>query len=146
MALPVTSVEVVDDAEILFFNDVDKYLNSLNEKFREKHIIKKIIHQNIIVALSLEKGKSSKSFSPAFAFWARKNFEKKEITGVDILYCISSKKPVCIYESFYHVIQECHKNISHAGRDKTIAQVAIHYSWISTNIAIHFLESTNNVL
>ncbi|CAF1510262.1 unnamed protein product [Didymodactylos carnosus] len=140
MALPVTSVEVVDDAELLFFNDVDKYLNSLNEIFREKHIIKRIIHQNIIAALSLEKGKSSKSFSPAFAFWARKNFEKKEISGVDILYCISSKKPVCIYESFYHIIQECHKNISHGGRDKTIAEVAIHYSWIPRNVIEIYLK------
>ncbi|CAF1564081.1 unnamed protein product [Didymodactylos carnosus] len=97
-------------------------------------------HQNIIAALSLEKGKSSKSFSPAFAFWARKNFEKKEISGVDVLYCISSKKPVCIYESFYHVIQECHKSISHGGRDKTIAEVAAHYSWISRNVIEIYLK------
>ncbi|CAF4327003.1 unnamed protein product, partial [Didymodactylos carnosus] len=128
-ALPTTDAPS-DQSENRFFEDFDNYIDSLKEKFREKHVIKKNTYDTIMTVLSLEKGKSSRLFTPAFAYWARKHFEKNDVCSVNVLYCLSSKKPVCVYQGFFNIIQECHHNVAHGGRDKTVAEVNSHWSCV----------------
>ena len=33
-------------------------------------------------------------------------------------------------EEYYNVMNEAHTNVSHVGRDKTIHELNLHYSWI----------------
>ncbi|CAF1619731.1 unnamed protein product [Didymodactylos carnosus] len=116
-----------NDSEKLFYSDLDKYIDSLSVKFREKSVIKKKVCEDIVQALLLQKGKTSGSFSPKFVFWAKQNFLLLKIVGIDIACCVKTKKPVCIYESFFNVISECHVSVSHGGRDKTVCDFSVNW-------------------
>ncbi|CAF1243577.1 unnamed protein product [Didymodactylos carnosus] len=61
------------------------------------------------VVLHAEKGKSVEGVNGSFVFWSRKNFILREISGIEI---------------------ESHETISYGGRDKTLAEILAHYSWI----------------
>ncbi|CAF0810356.1 unnamed protein product [Didymodactylos carnosus] len=139
-ASAITTVESVADSEKLFFEDVEAYINSLNKKFREKKVITKSTLESIMKALGLEKGKSSNSFSPKFVYWSKQNFVVRKIAGIDVLCCITTNKPVCVYESFFNIIGECHTTVAHGGRDKTMAEITANYSWIPTPIVKIFLK------
>ncbi|CAF1301878.1 unnamed protein product [Didymodactylos carnosus] len=119
-----------ESQEKLFYNELGKYIDSLSENFKKKCVIKKEIYDNITKVLTLEKGKSSVSLSSQFVYWACQNFVLSKIAGNDIVCCAKAKKPVCIFESFYNVIGECHNNISHGGRHKTVYEINSHYSWL----------------
>ncbi|CAF4522606.1 unnamed protein product [Didymodactylos carnosus] len=135
-----TSIDSSNDSEKLFFDDVDKHVNSLNEKYREKTVIKKDTYEKILIALLLEIGKSSHTLSAKFIFWCRNNFLLSKIAGIDVVCCAKSKKPVCLYESFYTVISEYHQNISHSGRQKMLAEISSQYSWIPKFVVEIFLK------
>ncbi|CAF1185028.1 unnamed protein product [Didymodactylos carnosus] len=139
-AASVTTVDQSNDSEKLFFDDVDKHISSLHEKYREKTVIKKDTYDKILMALSLEKGKSSQSLSPKFIFWCRNNFLLSKVAGIDVVYCVKSRKPVCLYESFYTVVSECHQNISRGGRHKMLPEIASQYSWIPKFVIEIFLK------
>jgi hypothetical protein len=120
----------IESGESVYYNELEKYIKSLSEKFRQKCVIHKTVYDDIITCLLLPKGKSSGSFSPKFVFWVKRRFILIKIGGVDVGCCIKSKKPIGIYESYYNMISEAHANISHGGRDKTIHELNSHYSWI----------------
>ncbi|CAF5229322.1 unnamed protein product, partial [Rotaria magnacalcarata] len=80
--------------------------------------------------LLLAKGKKLDPHSPVFVYWAKQKFILIKIGNIDIVACVKSKKPVCVYEYFYNVIKERHTNISHGGRDKTIFELNFQYSFI----------------
>ncbi|CAF1542655.1 unnamed protein product, partial [Didymodactylos carnosus] len=44
-----------NDSEKLFYSDLDKYIDSLSVKFREKSVVKKKVCEDIVQALLLQK-------------------------------------------------------------------------------------------
>jgi hypothetical protein len=124
-----TTVQI-DNGELLYYKELEKYINSLSKKYQEKSVIKQSVYNDILKCLLLPKGKPLGEFSSKFNFWVKRHFILIKIAGVDIGCCMKSKKPICIYEAYYNVIGEAHATISHGGRDKTIHELNSHYSWI----------------
>ncbi|CAF4607507.1 unnamed protein product, partial [Didymodactylos carnosus] len=118
------------DLEKPFYEELEKHINSLNSKYREKFVIRKQTCDDISKALLLERDKKSDLFSPPFIFWARNNFVLVRTAGIETVSCAKSKKSVCVYEAFFTVISECHIAVSHGGRDKTFGEIQSHYSWV----------------
>ncbi|CAF4552577.1 unnamed protein product [Rotaria sp. Silwood2] len=119
-----------NNAETLFYEEVDKHINSLSVKFRQKCVIKQNVYDDIIKCLTLPKGKPSGLYSSKFIYWVKQNFILMKLSGIDIGCCIKLKKPICIYEAYYNVISEGHAAVSHGGRHKTAFELNAHYSWI----------------
>ncbi|CAF4638969.1 unnamed protein product, partial [Rotaria sp. Silwood2] len=119
-----------NDGELVYYTELEKYINSLSTKFQENSVIKQSVYDDIIKCLLSSKDKPLGLFSSKFVFWVKKHFIAIKIAGVDIACCIKSKKPICIYETYYNVIREAHITISHGGRDKTIHELNSHYSRI----------------
>lgn len=124
-----TTVQM-DNKELLYYQALEKHINSLSERFREKSVIKQSFYNDIVKCLLLPKEKPSGLFSAKFNYWVKQNFIIINIAGVNIACCIKSRKTICIYESYFKVIGEAHANISHGGRDKTIFELNKQYSWI----------------
>ncbi|CAF4115427.1 unnamed protein product, partial [Rotaria sordida] len=97
-----------------FYDKVDEYINSLDQKFRGKAVIAQELYNKIQQCLLLPKGAS--------------------------IACIKTKKPVCIYENFYNAINEAHTNISHGGREKTMYELNCQYSYIPRPAVEIFLK------
>ncbi|CAF1680811.1 unnamed protein product [Rotaria magnacalcarata] len=125
-----TMIVQVNDNEKMFYAKIDEYINCLGDKFREKAVIKQQVYNDIMQCLLLAKGKKLDPHSPVFVYWAKQKFILIKIGNIDIVACVKSKKPVCVYEYFYNVIKERHTNISHGGRDKTIFELNFQYSFI----------------
>ncbi|CAF1333678.1 unnamed protein product, partial [Didymodactylos carnosus] len=128
-------------SETKFYDDVEEYINSLQEKYREKTVIKKHTCDKILKALSLEKGKCSDSLSTNFVYWCRQKFIIVKLANVDVVCCAKNRKPVCVYEALFTVIKECHESISHGGRDKTLSEINSHYSWVPKVVVEIYLKS-----
>ncbi|CAF1467466.1 unnamed protein product [Didymodactylos carnosus] len=120
----------VNNGETPFYEELEKYINSLSEKFQKKSVFKEKVYDDIVKCLLLPKGKSSDLYSSKFIYWVKHNFVLMKIVDIDIVCCVKSKKPICIYEAFYNVISEGHVTVSHGGRHKTVSVLNSHYSWI----------------
>ena len=121
---------IEDNNKKIFYEKVDEYISSLSKNFRAKCVIKQHIYNDILICLEMPKGKSCASSSSTFVYWARKKFVLVKIAGTNIVVCAKLKKPVCVYESLYNVINKAHNVISHGGREKTTYELNRHYSWI----------------
>ncbi|CAF3902852.1 unnamed protein product [Rotaria sp. Silwood1] len=130
----------VDNHEIISYKKLDEYINSLHEKYRKKSVIKQQVYNDVLQCLSFPKGKSSESHSPKFIYWAKCHFNIVKIAGNDIVICIKSKKPVCVYEAFYKIISEAHNTVSHGGREKTYSEIISQYSWVPRHCIELFLK------
>ncbi|CAF3991555.1 unnamed protein product, partial [Rotaria sp. Silwood2] len=129
MASNSTVVEV-DNHEMIFYKKLDEYINSLHEKYREKCVIKQRVYNDILQCLLLPKGTASESCSSKFVYWAKSHFNLVKIAGNDIVTCVKSKKPLCVYEAFHKIIFEAHIAVSHGGREKTYSEISSQYSWL----------------
>ncbi|CAF5031553.1 unnamed protein product, partial [Rotaria sp. Silwood1] len=65
-----------------------------------------------------------------FTITKRQKFALVKITSIDIVACVKSKKPICVYEAFYDTLTEAHNTISHGGREKTTFELNSQHSWI----------------
>lgn len=63
----------IDNGEIVYYKELQKHINCLGEKFREKSVIKQSVYNDIVKCLSLPKGKPSGLFSPKFIYWVKKH-------------------------------------------------------------------------
>ncbi|CAF5026545.1 unnamed protein product, partial [Rotaria sp. Silwood1] len=124
-----TIVQMNNDEKI-YYEKVDEYINSLDKKFREKCVIKQQGYDDILKCLLLPKGSPPDAYSSTFVYWVKHKFILIKIAGIDIVACIKSKKPICVYEAFYNVINEAHAAVSHGGREKTYFELNSQYSWI----------------
>ncbi|CAF4110010.1 unnamed protein product [Rotaria sordida] len=123
-----------------FYDKVDEYINSLDQKFRGKAVIAQELYKKIQQCLLLPKGTSSNLFSTNFTYWVKHKFVLIKIAAIDVVACIKTKKPVCIYENFYNAINEAHTNISHGGREKTMYELNCQYSYIPRPAVEIFLK------
>ncbi|CAF4470388.1 unnamed protein product, partial [Didymodactylos carnosus] len=130
-----------DTHEKKFYDEVEKYVNSLQQKYRDKTFIKKQTCDDILKVLLLPKGKTGDSLSVKFRFWCRQKFSIVKLAGIDVVYCTKSKKPICVYESLFNIIKGCHEAVSHGGRDKTLAEVNSHYSWVPKIVVEIYLKT-----
>ncbi|CAF0753868.1 unnamed protein product [Didymodactylos carnosus] len=71
----------------------------------------------------------------------RQKFTIVKLAGIDVVYCTKSKKPICVYESLFNIIKECHDAVSHEGRDKTLTEVNSHYSWVPKIVIEIYLKT-----
>jgi hypothetical protein len=115
-----------NNGELHYYEQLEKYINSLSRKFREKSVIKQNVYNDIVKCLLLSKGKPS-DFSPKFIYWVKYHFVLIKIAGVNLTCCIKYKKTICIYENYYDVIGKAHATISHGGRTETIHELNSHY-------------------
>ncbi|KAF9517060.1 hypothetical protein BS47DRAFT_1291458 [Hydnum rufescens UP504] len=130
---------------------MDRYLNSLSRKNREKALLTQATYNDILKLLlagqaheeqaqgSTADPDANRSIpgdvdidpsldTPQFRFWVRKMFTVQKIGDVDVV--AHNDKPVAVQEQLYDILIHCHAQTSHGGRDKTSAMVNEHYSWI----------------
>ena len=120
----------MDADKARYYGELEKHINSLSAKFREKSVIKQNTYNDIIKCLLLPMGKPSGNFSAKFIYWAKQHFTLIKIGDTDAACCLKSKKPISTYETYYNVIREAHSSISHGGRVKTVFELNSHYSWV----------------
>ena len=120
----------IDSTVNAYYEALQKHIDSLTQKFQEKSVIQRNSYNDIAKCLLKPKRKPLDLFSSQFSSWAKKHLVLITIAGVDIGCCNKSKKPICVYEEYYNVINEAHTNVSHGGRDGTIHELNLHYSWI----------------
>ena len=58
----------MDADKARYYEELEKHINSLSAKFREKSVIKQNTYNDIIKCLLLPKGKSSVAFSAKFVY------------------------------------------------------------------------------
>ncbi len=58
--------------------------------------------------------------SASFTYWVKKKFIFIKIAGTDFGCCITTRKPICIYEPYHNAISEAYTAVSHGGRHKTV--------------------------
>jgi len=97
-----STIVQTNNIELHYYEQLEKYINSLGQRFQEKSIIKQNIYNDISKYLLLPNGKTS-VFSRKFIYWMKQNFALIKIAGVDLVCCIKSKKTVCIFEIYYSV-------------------------------------------
>jgi glutaredoxin 2 len=110
-----TIVQMNND-EKNYYVKVDEYINSLDEKFREKCIIKQQVYDDILKCLLLRKGSPSDAYSSTVVYWVKHKFilikiagiffyiyfycpycmRLTKIAGIDIVACIKSKTNLCL--------------------------------------------------
>ena len=81
-----------NNSELLYYEELEKYIGSLSEKFRKKCVIKRNVYHDIVRCLLLPKGKPSGLFSAKFIYWVKHHFMLIQIAGVELGCCIKSKK------------------------------------------------------
>jgi hypothetical protein len=118
-----------DNCETRYYEQLEKYINSLNQKFQEKCVIKQNVYNDIVKCFLLPKGKPS-DFSPKFMYWVKRHFMLTKIADVYFACSIKSKKTICTYEDYYKIIGEAHRTVLHGGRIKTVHELNCHYSFI----------------
>ncbi|CAF2018050.1 unnamed protein product [Rotaria magnacalcarata] len=85
-----TTIETTN-SELHFYEQLEKHFNLLDQKIRDNSVIKQNIYNDIVKCVLLAKGKPS-GFSPKFIYWVKRHFILTNIAGVDLVYCIKSKK------------------------------------------------------
>ncbi|CAF3767736.1 unnamed protein product [Rotaria magnacalcarata] len=118
----------------LFYSKLDKHIESLDEKFGSKFVIKKAAYNGIILVLKDGCGESS------FKLWVHKHFKLVTIGELQVVYGIESNNPVITYEQLYVTIKECHERVEHHGRDKTWKEIKQQYRWIPFDVVVIFLS------
>ena len=68
----------MNSSETLVYEQLDKYIDSMREKFRKKCVIKKDVDNDILKCLSLLKGKPVGLFSSRFIYWVKQRFRSNE--------------------------------------------------------------------
>ena len=111
-----------------FTNNLDKYIDSMSEKFRKKCVMKRAVYSDVLKRLSLPKDKSVGLFSSQFIYWMKQRFVLTRVAVVEIGCCIKSKKTICSYEAFYNVISETYVTTSREDRHKTVFELNTQYS------------------
>ena len=114
-----------------YYEALQKHIDSISKLFQAKSVIKQNFYNDTMKCLFIPKGQSSGLLPAKFVLWAKTHFLLITIAGADVVCCIKSKKPAYIYEEHYNIISEAHINISHGGRDKTMRELNLHYSWIT---------------
>ena len=109
---------------LVFMEEFDKQLNkhieSLNKRFREKFRIKQTLYDDIVLVLRDAWGDAQ------LKFWVLKNFKLVTIGDQKVVYEKKSNLPVITYdENLYGKINECHIRVGHNGRDKTWVEVGV---------------------
>ena len=101
-----------------FYIKLDAHIQSLNEKFRAKYLIKREMYQDIILVLRDGWG------TPQFRYWVQKNFMLVKVGDLHVVYSNHKiSRPVVVYEEVYDKLSECHSRVGHHGRDKTWHEV-----------------------
>ena len=90
-------LELIDQKE-KFYDEIEKYIGALSKRFQGKCVVKRNAYDDTLKSLLSPKGKPGAQ-SPKFIHWAKKRFILDKIGGSDVVCCIKSKKPLCVYES-----------------------------------------------
>ncbi|KAG9324006.1 hypothetical protein KVV02_003485 [Mortierella alpina] len=114
----------------------DDYLMSLSPKKREKALLSNSMYQKILMVLL--QPKNTQVSTAQFRFWAKKMFTMST-TETHHVVCHAGK-PVATKECLYDVLVYCHRKSSHGGRDKTSAEVRLHYSWVPKELIARFVK------
>ncbi|CAF0945455.1 unnamed protein product [Didymodactylos carnosus] len=94
----------------LFYEKLDAHIQNMNEKFRNKFVIKQAMYEDIVLTLKEGWG------SPNFKFWANSNFKLVTIGEQQIVYGAKNNHPVVTYEQMYSKLKESHERVGHHGR------------------------------
>jgi hypothetical protein len=102
----------------IFYAKLDAHIQTLNEKFRAKYLIKRERYEEIILVLRDGWG------DPQFKYWVQKHFMLVKVGELDVVYSRDKiSRPVVVYEEVYTKLNECHNRVGHHGRDKTWHEV-----------------------
>ena len=102
----------------IFYAKLDAHIQTLNEKFRAKYLIKRKMYDEIVLVLPDGWG------GPQFKYWAQKHFMLVKVGDSDVLYSRDKiSRSFVIYEAVYTKLSECHNRVGRHGRDKTWHEV-----------------------
>ena len=95
--LPSTSIQT-DSEETRYYQELEKHINSLSMKFREKSVIKQNSYNDIVKCLLSPKGKPLGNFSAKFMYWVKQHFTLMKIAGADMV-VIDDLKEITLIEA-----------------------------------------------
>ncbi len=143
---------------------MDRYLNSLSRKNREKALLTQAVYNDVLTLLKA--GKAAEEFpdgtstdadgnpvppaeqhldidpsldTPQFRFWVRKMFALQQMNDVEVV--AHNGKPVAVQEQLYDILIHCHAQTNHGGRDKTAHMVNEHY--VSCAFSLRYVGNVN---
>jgi len=105
--------------EETFYSKVNAYIKALNQRKRDKYVIKTETYKQVVQILAKEEYKSGAKFK----FWAKQRFYLVKIGDQQILYSSKEKLPAVTFERMFQKIDECHSAVGHLERDKTWSEV-----------------------
>ena len=121
-----------------FYQKLEKYIETLDVKKRNKYTIKNAMYVDILNVL---KGKKA-SVSPKFKFWVKQTFRCVQIGSTDIIYVLKNNLPLITHEEIFYKIADCHTAVGHSGRDKTWAEVDLNTLKKNSNLISFRLKLT----
>jgi hypothetical protein len=121
-----------------FYEESNQYIALLNEKFREKAVIKQELNDKILCCLS---NKHRHEFNSRFISWCLTTFVTEKI-GMNTFLCDSkTKKLVLIFENMYDVYRQIHEETAHGGRDKCLDSLPLNYSRYNRQLLQIFINN-----
>ncbi|PSR78947.1 hypothetical protein PHLCEN_2v7251 [Hermanssonia centrifuga] len=126
----------------------EEYIQSLSIRKKDKALLTQEMFDDIWDVLL--DPHNAKLRTPQFRFWVRKMFvlsyadqdsEEDNAGETDLKPIILHEdRPVAVKPQIYDIIAYCHQLSSHGGRDKTMALVRKHYSWIPKEVVAQFIK------
>lgn len=126
---------------------MEDYIQSLSIRKREKALISQKMFDDIWDVL--QDPLHAKIRSPQFRFWVRKMFKLSPSEtcpsasdgDADVILVIThERRPVAVKEQLYDILSYYHTLGGHGGRDKTMAEVKQHYSWVPKELVARFVK------
>jgi hypothetical protein len=127
-----------DDARFFFYEQANRYINSLNINFREKAVITRSTNEKIMRCLQK---KTLDEFNSRFISWCRNSFALRFIETHQFLCNNINGKPVLIYEDMYDAYNNIHIETAHSGREKCLDSITVNYSWFNRHLLQIFLKN-----
>jgi hypothetical protein len=130
---------------------VAEYIKSLSTRKREKALISQAMFDDIWDVL--QDPMNPKIRTPQFRFWVRKMFKLshadpavskffKADNDSDVVPVILHEGlPVAVKEQTYDIISYYHLLSGHGGRDKTMAEVRLNYSWVPKELVARYIKA-----
>ncbi|KAI0084312.1 hypothetical protein BDY19DRAFT_972263 [Irpex rosettiformis] len=126
----------------------EEYVQSLSIRKREKALLTQEMFDDIWDVL--QDRMLSKTRTPQFRFWVRKMFTLSvqplglpghAENGQDLKPVILHEgRPVAVKSQIYDIIGHCHQLCQHGGRDRTMTQVKVLYSWVPKELVSKYVK------
>ncbi|GAA5986378.1 hypothetical protein JCM11641_005361 [Rhodosporidiobolus odoratus] len=136
--LPVLTGDGTDGfpSEAAYEEQIEEYLEGLNEKKRAKALMTRDMYAAILTIL-LDPNSTAQG-TAQFRFWAKRMFRLVVTPTANLV--AHENRPVAVKDQIYAILVGTHGDSNHGGRDKTSAQVRRFYSWLPKELVSRFVR------